>query len=136
MFRKLSADEGCAECRYDVILTANAEPRTYYVVAQPQYRAGAPAGYGFLTYSNSNVTMLPPTPTPAVNATAPWTVAQTLAVPTPSLLSLLTFMMWRICLLHVSQHVLMLSCDWEFNACACNIAHGILRARPVWQCEF
>lgn len=69
--------------RYDVILTANAaEPRSYYITAQSQYRDGSPAGFGFLLYSNSNVSALPPTPTPSSNATLPWTLAQVNAVKT------------------------------------------------------
>ena len=66
----------CSRTRYDVLLTANASPRTYWIQALPQYRDGSPSGYGFLTYSNSNVSALPPTPTPASNGTAPWTQQQ------------------------------------------------------------
>ena len=59
-----------------MLLTANASPRTYWIQALSQYRPGSPSGYGFLTYSNSNVSALPPTPTPASNGTDPWTLQQ------------------------------------------------------------
>ena len=53
-------------------MTANQLPRTYYITANTQYRPGSPNGYGFLRYSNSSQTDLPPTPTPQPGAVVPW----------------------------------------------------------------
>lgn len=61
--------------RYDVLLTANAPVGNYWITVQPQYRLGAPNGYGILHYKGAPPT-LPQGPIPQPGAVKPWSLPQ------------------------------------------------------------
>lgn len=66
---------GTTECRYDVLLTANASVGNYWITVQPQYRLGSPNGFGILHYEGA-FPSLPQTATPQPGATNPWSLPQ------------------------------------------------------------
>jgi L-ascorbate oxidase len=62
--------------RYDVLLTANAAPGSYWISSQSQYRPGAPSGFAVLRYVNGSdgnqSPELPTTPLPQPGSQNIW----------------------------------------------------------------
>lgn len=77
----LAAANNCIDVnsgeRYDVLLTANASPGTYWISSQSQFRPGAPSGFAVLRYVNGSTSEeaspeLPPTPVPQPGSQDIW----------------------------------------------------------------
>ena len=58
--------------RYDVLMTADAAPGSYWVVGQANYRPASPNGYAVLRYDTPDAPALPPDPAPSGHPVAPW----------------------------------------------------------------